>query len=183
MNTITQDQFDDFVLPLLLHSPQEFNRKQTEQKVERLMQLLGSQAFWLSVQQFFEQHPHVKALQMLPKNKTPHSVSTDHMMLPIYHNDATKVQMDKTNTLAKRYFQTARGKFAHWRGYDWFVYLDSIVNTDGTLRPDQLEQAFEKALGSPLYHFRKSVLEQQQLEQSVPPALLQALSGRSAKSL
>lgn len=175
---MNEHTFEDFVLPLLLQHSSDFDVRKTKRKVEHLMNVLGAQAFWLSIQEFFEDHPHVHSLQMLPSSGRRSHI--DDLMTPIYHPGTSVALAEKTTLKAKRYFQKARGKFAHWHYSDWYRYLTPMLNQQHVLEPSMLPAAFEKALGPSLYQWRVSMLEQKHLDQCVPPALLAALGAKSA---
>lgn len=163
-------RFEDFILPLIINSADDYKPRQVKEKFERLAFLLAKQAFWLQIFELLKKREsYVEAIEF---TRAHYAAS---MMKVIAKPGADPVKISG----AHKELSKARGKFGSGNWHSMVRHIHDVTGANGMVRLADQETILHRALGEDLYGLRKSSIESEELSLEMSDAAIGALSGRA----
>lgn len=162
-------RFEDFILPLIISSADDYKPRQVKEKFERLSFLLAKQAFWLQIFEMLKKREsYVEAIEFSDSREAA------KMMIVVGKPGADPVKISG----AHKELSKARGKFGAGNWSLMQRHIHQVIGGSALVRLADQERIMHRALGEDLYGLRKSSLECEELSSTISDAAIGALSGR-----
>lgn len=162
-------RFEDFILPVIISSADDYNPRATKAKFERLTFMLAKQAFWLQIFEILDKRQaYVEAIEFT------NAYDVANMMRVVGKPGADPVKISG----AHKALSKARGKFSAGDKHTMVRHIRSVAGDTGIVRLADQESVMHRALGEELYGLRKSSIESSELSSELSSAAIEALSGR-----
>lgn len=167
-------EFEDFIVPLIIGSPEEFKPREAKAKFAKICSVLAKQAFCLELFRFLEKHKDsVAGIEFSEDN----AAAADDQFVLLKRAGSDHAKFERALNASKKVFSQARGKLAnnyHFAGIK--SKLPKVVSLENK------EEVLVGMLGQEFYGMRRSTIESKEMSAALTKALVDAVSGGSSGS-